>query len=182
MEMKTVKLTYNDYLSLPDDSKRYELYDGELYMVPSPRVKHQRIYRKLILILDQYVEKNKLGEILSAPLDVVFDEENFLQPDIIFISNERSDIIGEKNITGAPDLVIEILSPSTEYRDRGHKLQTYCRYGVREYWLVDPEKEIVEIMSLSPEGYQLLGKYSGDDLVGSQGLAGLQFSAKQIFA
>ncbi|MFQ5812346.1 MAG: Uma2 family endonuclease [Anaerolineae bacterium] len=176
-----VKLTYRDYMTWPDDGRRYELYEGEAYMVPSPSVKHQRISRKLMLLLAQFVDEYQLGEIFDAPLDVVFSESTVVQPDILFISHQRRDIIGEQNVSGAPDLVIEILSPSTEERDRGIKSQLYCRYGVREYWLVDPEERAVEVLALSPEGYQVLGQYGEDEVVRSQVLAGFQFSAKEIF-
>ncbi|HID87659.1 MAG TPA: Uma2 family endonuclease [Anaerolineae bacterium] len=176
-----VKLTYRDYLTWPDDGRRYELYEGELYMVPSPPVTHQRISGNLEALLRQFVLENRLGEIFDAPLDVVLAEDTFVQPDILFVSHERRGIIGEQNISGAPDLVIEILSPATEERDRGIKLQLYCRHGVRECWLVDPEERTVEVLALSPEGYQVLGGYSGDETVSSQVLTGLRFAAREIF-
>jgi Uma2 family endonuclease len=99
---------------------------------------------------------------------VVFSESTVVQPDILFVSHQRRGIIGEQNISGAPDLVVEILSPATEERDRGTKLQLYCRYGVQECWLVDPEERTVEVLTLSPEGYQVLGQYSEDEVVSSQ--------------
>jgi len=112
---------------------------------------------------------------------VVLSQSTVVQPDILFISRERQDIINEQNILGAPDLVIEILSPTTEERDRGIKLQLYCRYGVRECWLVDPEERMVEVLALSPQGYQVLGRYSGDEVMSSQVLAGFRFPAEEIF-
>jgi Uma2 family endonuclease len=188
METKTmavrvipVKLTYRDYLTWPDDGRRYELYEGEVYMVPSPSVKHQRISGNLQALLRQFLLENGQGEVFYAPLDVVFSESTVVQPDILFISHQRRGIIGEQNISGAPDLVVEILSPATEERDRGTKLQLYCRYGVRECWLVDPEERTVEVLALSPQGYQVLGQYSEDEVVSSQVLAGLQFLAEEIF-
>lgn len=177
-----IKLTYRDYLTWPDDGRRYELYQGELHMVPSPSVTHQRISGNLEALLRQFVLENRLGEVFHAPLDVVFAEDTFVQPDILFVSQERRGIIGEQNISGAPDLVIEILSPSTEERDRGVKLQLYCRYGVRECWLVDPEERMVEVLALSPEGYRVLGRSSGDEAVSSQVLAGLRFPVREIFS
>jgi Uma2 family endonuclease len=176
-----VKLTYRDYVTWPDDGRRYELYEGEAYMVPSPSVKHQRISGNLQVLLRQFLLENGQGEVFYAPLDVVFSESTVVQPDILFISHQRRGIIGEQNISGAPDLVIEILSPSSEERDRGIKLQLYCRYGVQEYWLVDSEERTVEVLALSPEGYQVLGQYSGDEVVSSQVLAGFQFPAEEIF-
>src|SRR3990172_920502 len=110
------KYTYEDYLKTPKD-KRYELIDGELLMRPSPTPSHQRVSRKLEFILESFITKNNLGEIFYAPCDVYLDNENVVQPDILFISKERLNIIGDKNIQGAPDLVIEILSESNAYRD-----------------------------------------------------------------
>jgi Uma2 family endonuclease len=176
-----IKLTYRDYMTWSDDGRRYELYEGEAHMVPSPSVKHQRISGNLQALLRQFLLENGLGEVFHAPLDVVFSESTVVQPDILFISHQRRGIIGEQNISGAPDLVVEILSPATEERDRGIKLQLYRRYGVQECWLVDPEKRIVEVLALSPEGYQVLGQYSGDEVVSSQALAGFQFPAEEIF-
>jgi Uma2 family endonuclease len=163
-----VKLTYHDYLRWPDDGQRYELYEGELYVIPTPFVPHQRVLGKLMFLLAQFVRRSQLGEVLHAPLDVVFSESTVVQPDILFVSHQRRGIIGEQNISGAPDLVVEILSPATEERDRGTKLQLYCRYGVQECWLVDPEERTVEVLTLSPEGYQVLGQYSEDEVVSSQ--------------
>ncbi len=181
VEVIPVKLTYRDYVTWPDDGRQYELYEGDVYMVPSPSVQHQRTSRKLMLLLAKFVNEHQLGETFDAPLDVVFSESTVVQPDILFISHERRGIINEQNISGAPDLVIEILSPATEERDRGVKLQLYCRYGVQECWLVDPEERTVEVLALSPEGYQVLGRYSGDEVVNSQVLAGLRFVAREIF-
>jgi Uma2 family endonuclease len=107
-----VKLTYRDYVTWPDDGRRYELYEGEVYMVPSPSVQHQRILRKLMLLLAQLVDEYQLGEIFYAPLDVVFDGDTVVQPDILFVSHQRRGIIGEQNISGAPDLVHEGVNPS----------------------------------------------------------------------
>ncbi len=176
-----VKLTYGDYVTWPDDGRRHELFGGEVYMVPSPSVKHQRISGNLEVLLRQFLLENGLGEVFHAPLDVVFSESTVVQPDILFISHERRGIIGERNISGAPDLVVEIISPATEERDRGIKLQLYCRYGVQECWLVDPEERTVEVLALSPQGYQVLGQYSEDEVVSSQVLAGFQFPAEEIF-
>ena len=110
------KYTYDDYLKTPDN-KRYELIEGELYMTPSPITSHQRISRKIEFLLEKFVTENELGEIFYAPYDVYFDDENVVQPDILFISKDRLNIIGDKNLQGAPDLVIEILSESNAYMD-----------------------------------------------------------------
>jgi len=150
-------------------------------MVPSPSVQHQRISGNLGALLRHFVLEMGWGKFFYAPLDVVFSESTVVQPDILFISHECQGIINEQNISGAPDLVIEILSPATEERERGIKLQLYCRYDVQECWLVDPEERTVEVLALSPQGYQVLGRYSGDEMVSSQVLAGFQCTAKEIF-
>ena len=110
------KYTYEDYLKTPDD-KRYELINGELLMTPSPITRHQRISGKLEFILRRFLTENNLGELFDAPYDVYFDNENVVQPDLLFISKDRLHIIGEKNVQGAPDLVIEIISENSAYRD-----------------------------------------------------------------
>jgi Uma2 family endonuclease len=117
---KKKKYTYEDYVHTPDD-KRYELIEGELLMTPSPTTKHQRVLREIEFILKKFVSENNLGEIFFAPYDVYLDEENVIQPDIMFISKERLNIIGEKNIQGAPCLTIEIISESSAYRDMVQK-------------------------------------------------------------
>ena len=138
------KYTYDDYLKTPDN-KRYELIEGELYMTPSPITSHQRISRKIEFLLEKFVTENDLGEIFDAPYDVHFDDENVVQPDILFISKDRLNIIGDKNLQGAPDLVIEILSESNAYRDLIQKKKLYARFGVKEYWIVVPGEKTIDI-------------------------------------
>ena len=105
--------TYKDYLALPDDRKQYQILEGELVMTPAPFVSHQRISRRLFLQLNQFVERNKLGEVFYSPFDIVLSNTNVLQPDILFLSNEHKKLLTEKNLRGAPDLVVEIkTSPS----------------------------------------------------------------------
>ena len=137
-----LKFTYEDYVLMPE-GKRYEIVEGELYMVPAPTTTHQRISRKLEEMLSRFVEERKLGEVFDAPIDVVFSETDIVQPDIIFISNENKNIIKEENIKGAPDLIIEILSPSSAQRDKTIKKKLYAKNGVKEYWLVYAQKMII---------------------------------------
>ena len=175
-----IKFTYRDYLLLPEGDRR-ELVDGDFYMVPSPSFRHQNISTNLGRALANYVLDNSLGIVLWAPMDVVFTDKDVVQPDIMFISNERRDIITEANIAGAPDLVIEILSPSTADRDRELKLRLYARHGVREYWIVDPDEKTVQIMELGPEGYDKIRSLDTGE-VSSSVLSGLSMSTDQIFA
>ena len=155
MEAATIekrKFTYKDYLKTPED-KRYELIEGELIMTPSPVPYHQWISKNILYELEQFVRERKIGKVFDAPCDVYLDDENVLQPDILFISNEHAGIIGEKNVQGAPDLVIEILSPGTRTKDLATKRKIYAKFGVREYWVVDPDANTVEILTLKDEGY-----------------------------
>ncbi len=147
-----VKFTYEDYLLFPDDGKRHEIIEGEHYMTPSPTTKHQRILGKLFRILSQFVDERKLGEVLVAPCDVIFSDLDVVQPDLLFVSTEKGHLVTEKNIQGAPDLLIEILSDATRKTDEIIKRKLYERHGVREYWIVDPELETVKVYRTSPEG------------------------------
>lgn len=174
------KYTYADYLKTPDD-KRYELIEGELYMTPSPNTNHQRISRKLELRMAYFVEKNELDEVFFAPYDVYFDEESVIQPDILFVSKERLDIITEDNIKGAPDLIVEILSESTAYRDTIQKKMLYARFGVKEYWLVAPKEAMIEVYTLKNKEYALAGTYLKQDTLVSRMLAGFKVELKEIF-
>jgi Uma2 family endonuclease len=174
------KYTYADYLKTPDD-ERYELIEGELLMTPSPVMRHQRISRKMLIALDNHVTDNDLGEVFDAPSDVYLDNENVVQPDILFVSKERLDIIGEKNIQGAPDLVIEIISESTAYRDLVQKKKLYARFGVKEYWIVIPEESSVDIFTLKDNAFVLHKSYGKEDILQSPLLKKLKIELKKIF-
>jgi len=176
------KYTYEDYLKTPDEV-RYELIEGELIMTPSPATRHQWISIRLTSEIFKYVMENNLGEVFAAPYDVVFDNYNIVQPDILFISKERLNIIGEKNVQGAPDFVIEILSESTAYRDAIQKKKLYAKFGVKEYWIVAPDDKLVEIYYLRDKGeYQLLKTYLENDIIESQIIRGLKIELKRVFA
>lgn len=143
------KMTYEDYARIPADGNRHEIIEGEWYTTPAPGVWHQRGSRDLGHVLHEHVKRDRLGEVFHAPIDVLLSDEDIVQPDIIFISNSRSSIITDKNIQGAPELVVEILSPSTQAIDRGVKQRLYERAGVREYWIVDTAAKTVEIHEFS---------------------------------
>lgn len=175
-----VKFTYQDYLHMPED-KRYELIEGEFFMMPSPKEYHQRISGELGFILQSFVKKNKLGSIYYAPFDVVFSEENVVQPDIIFVSKERKNIITKDNIKGAPDLLIEILSPKIGYRDKEIKRKLYFKYGVKEYWIVDPKEQNIEVLSIAEDDYKTVGIYNINTPLSSPLLKGLMIDLKEIF-
>ena len=130
--------TYDDYRRLPDDGKRYELIEGDLYVTPAPNTPHQRTSRNLEFLLLQHARAHDLGEVYYAPFDVIFGRTSVVQPDILFVRRDRIGIITERGVEGAPDLVVEILSPSTQEQDHGIKQLLYLRYGVAHYWLADP--------------------------------------------
>ncbi|GBC75866.1 hypothetical protein HRbin07_00058 [bacterium HR07] len=168
-ELQKIVLTYDDYLRLPNDGKRYEILEGEIFVSPSPATKHQIISMNLSAILHQHVRQHKLGIVLSAPTDVVLSYTNVVQPDLLFISNARKNIITEKNIQGAPDLIVEILSETSAEQDRTTKKQIYARHGVKEYWLIDPDHETVEVYKLDTKrrAFQHVATYQSDEVLQS---------------
>ena len=139
----SVKFTYEDFVNFPDDGKRHEIIDGEHYVTPSPSLKHQAIVANLIVSVATYLKANPIGFAVGSPLDVVFSELNVVEPDLQYISRERFDILTKQNVRGAPDLVVEILSPSTRRTDEITKRKLYERFGVQEYWVVDPDLDAV---------------------------------------
>ena len=180
-----VKFTYEDYKSLPEsETRRYELLGGELVLVPSPTEPHQRVSRNLEFLLWRFVKERDLGWVYDAPLDVVLgqgDEREVVQPDIFFISKEGVEIIAEEEIRGAPDLVVEIISPGTEDRDRHYKKTLYARHGVVEYWIVDPDAKTVEVYKLGEKGFELVRAYKESEVLESPLLPGLEVDLKEVF-
>ena len=150
-------------------------------MTPSPVPNHQKISREIEFELLKFVKEKGLGEVFDAPCDVHLDDENVVQPDILFISKDRLTIIGEKNIETAPDLVIEILSESTAYRDLIQKKRLYARFGVKEYWIVVPGEKTIDIHILKDKTYQLYKTLGEDDTLESQILKGFKMELKAIF-
>jgi len=176
-----LKFTVKDYMSLPGD-KRYQLLDGEMILAPSPTTRHQTIAQRLSLALQEFVAASSLGRLWFAPLDVLLSNHDVAQPDILFVSNERSSIITEANIQGAPDLVVEILSPGTAEYDRGYKQALYGRHGVREYWLVDPDAETVEVLTLGDQGLTPTATYRRGEVLASPLLEGMSLELDQVFS
>ena len=177
-----LKFTVNDYMSMLGD-KQYQLLDGEMIPASSPTERHQAIAMNLAMTLQTFVRSNSLGRVRFAPLDVVLSDHDVAQPDILFVSNSRSDIVTEPNIQGAPDLVVEILSPGTAYYDKGYKQALYGRHGVREYWVVDPGTETVEVLVAGDEvqGLSLQATYSVAQTLVSPLLEGLTIDLQEIF-
>jgi len=175
-----IKFTYADYRNTPED-ERYELIDGELIMASAPRIIHQRTERKLVTLLDTFVEQNGLGEIFYAPTDVVLSDTDVVQPDILFVSNARAHIITEDNIRGAPNLVIEILSPSTAQRDRTLKRTLYAKHSVQEYWQVDTDAHTIAVLTLADHGFELAAVYGEGQTLASPLLPGFALDLDLVF-
>jgi Uma2 family endonuclease len=177
----SLRFTYSDYLLLPED-KRYELIDGELYLTPAPGTSHQRISRNLGFLLHAHVTERDVGEVLAAPCDVVLSETDVVQPDLLFVARERLEIIEEKYVSAAPDLVVEILSPSTAERDRTIKAKLYSRAGVRELWLASPEAQTVEVLVSAPEGWTTHALYARSQILRSPMFPHLELPLERVFA
>lgn len=180
------KTTRHEFLEIEFDDHDdfwYELINGELKKKEFPTVRHQRISRNLSRFLDDYTQKTQGGEMFHAPLDVVLDDHNTYHPDILFIKKERSFIIDntEEVIIGAPDLVIEILSKSTAGDDRGVKKDNYEKFGVREYWLVDPKNKSIEVYTLIDERYKLVSYVVETGLAKSTVLEGFEIEIEPVF-
>ncbi|MCL6478032.1 MAG: Uma2 family endonuclease [Peptococcaceae bacterium] len=174
-------MTYEDYLKI-DDGQRYELIEGELVLTPSPGFMHQHLTVVIERILWEHVKKRGLGLVLTAPFDIIPAENVVLQPDVMYISRERYSLITENCMKGAPDLVVEILSPSSGRRDRLQKSRLYLRFGVKEYWVTDPAVQTLEIFSAQGENWLLAGSYGPEDTVTSPLLPGLTAPGEEIFS
>lgn len=150
------RLTYEDYLLMPDNGHRYEIIEGELFVSPSPSLRHQIAARNLLILLATYVRAHGLGTVLSAPFTVRITPDEPVEPDLFFVRQEREYLLDEGAMNGAPDLVVEIVSPSGRQYDRVTKFNRYAQVGVAEYWIVDPIAEAVEQYALREGGYTRL--------------------------
>ena len=146
-------LTYDDYIALPEDGPRYELYEGELIVMPATTPRHQAVLVNLFIAVAQHVWGKGLGEVSPAPIDVILSRVTVVQPDLVYVDTAKPGI-SDCGIDGAPTLVVEVLSPSTEARDRGVKQALYARYGVPFYWIVDPATRTVQVLRLSRDSYE----------------------------
>ena len=185
--MKTARLkewTYEEFMALPEgDPVRYEILDGDLCMTPAPNTRHQDISGNLFGIVWNFLRINPVGKVFSAPYDVVFskDPPQVAEPDLVFVSKEHSSIIGEKNIQGAPDLLVEILSEGTATRDRRKKHSLYERFGVPEYWIVDPETETAQVFRLVDGHYATALEFGLGDRLETALLPGLSIPLSEVF-
>ena len=174
------RLTYADYLKTPDD-ERYELLNGELVMAAAPLLYHQYILRKLLNKMSDYIDERNLGELYSSPADVVLSDTDVVQPDLLFVSSHRSHILTRENVRGAPDLVVEILSPATAERDRTIKLDLYAQHGVKEFWIVDSDALTITILVRRESRFEVAGIYGEGQTLRSPTLAGFTIELDGIF-
>jgi Uma2 family endonuclease len=178
------KFTYDDYLALPDDGRRHELIDGEHFVTPSAERRHQELSLRLVTAVSGFVRRNRIGVVYCAPLDVILSDTDVVEPDILYVSNERSEILG-RWVHGAPDLVVEILSPSTRKVDEAIKRRLDGRVDVTQYWIVDPELEIVKVYRRADDGsfprIAELARESADTLT-TPLFPGFALSLSELFA
>jgi Uma2 family endonuclease len=181
MELQRRRVSYDDLAQMPEDGRRYELYNGEVFVVPSPMLRHQVVGMRLWRMLDDYATGTG-GLAVSSPIDIVFSDYDVVQPDIVFFtaSSLRS-VRLDKPIRRPPDLAVEVLSPSTASNDRGRKMRMFHRYGVAEYWIVDPIAENIEIYRLAESAYELVDRVSSGQEMRSAALGGLVFPLRGIF-
>jgi Uma2 family endonuclease len=158
------KLGYEDFWSLPDDGNRYEIIDGKLYVTPAPAMRHQLVSTRLMRVLDQHVLSAHAGHVFHAPTAVILGPHRQVQPDLLFISRERVKLITSKEVVGAPDLAVEIVSPSSNKTDRVVKSSAYADSGISWYWIVDPDERTIEEYRIENGQYRLMRKWEEPDV------------------
>lgn len=171
----------HDYEEMSEGPPYYQVIVGDLIMSPSPTPNHQDIVLEIAALIRNYLEKKPIGRVFVAPLDVFLDDYNIYQPDVIFISNERLDILTGKGVEGAPDLVVEILSPSTARLDKGAKRKKFAQTGVKELWLVAPETRTISIYLMDQDAEKPARTHGEKSVFESSLLPGLKFKAAVIF-
>jgi Uma2 family endonuclease len=175
-------LTVENYKILPETGPRYQLIEGDLYMAPAPNRYHQDISRNLEYVLLDYLEEHPIGKLYDAPFDVYLDQYNVFQPDILVVLNEHLSILTDAGAEGAPDFVVEILSPKTARLDRDNKRRVYATSGVRELWIIAPETRQIAIYLLGQDAAEPSATYGEQDNFESALFPGLRFQAAAIFA
>jgi Uma2 family endonuclease len=173
-------LTVEDYRLLPETGPRYQLIEGDLFMAPAPNRFHQNIALNVAVILYKYLEKNPIGSIFSAPFDVYLDEINAVQPDVVFVA-KGNDILTAQGASGAPDFVLEVLSPKTAHLDKKSKRHVYARSGVKELWIIDPDTKHIHVYQLQRDAEKPHATYGARDTFTSSTFPGLKFKSSAIF-
>jgi Uma2 family endonuclease len=166
---------------VPESNLPMELWDGELIMAPTPSFSHQEIVARLYERLKGWVTPRRLGKVVFAPIDMILTSRRATQPDVLFISGGRREIIQDR-VRGAADLVAEVISPGSRHRDRIEKRDLYEQHGVKEYWIIDPEAETVEVLFLDMGEYRLVGRWRPGEHARSQLLKGFTVAVAELFA
>ena len=173
--------TYDDYAALPDDGNRYEIVNGVLIMTPAPSPEHQDIVGEIFSALRTHIKLAGLGRVFTGPIDVDLGPKNVYQPDLVVVLNTHLDRVAEKKIIGAPDLVVEVASPSTAAYDRLTKYEKYAHAGIIEYWIVKPKSRSVEVLVLEGREYRSLGVFNGQATLPSRVVPDLPVRVEQFF-
>jgi len=175
------RISFADLERAPEDGRRYELYDGEVLVVPAPLPRHQVVQHLIADMLRDFAGEHG-GFAVGSPIDIVFSDYDVLQPDVVFFTAARAHLVDlDRVIRDPPDLCVEVISPSTQDRDRGRKMQMFARFGVPEYWIIDPRLRRIEVYRLEREAYALLADVSGEGVVESATITGLVFSPAGLF-
>ncbi len=177
-----VRFKAEDIWEAPDDGNLYEVIDGELYVTPSPAWRHQVALSKLNLRVAGYVYERGLGDAVPAPTGVVLDPETAVEPDLVYVSRARAHLISERGVEGAPDLVVEVLSPSTRARDRGIKMRRYAAAGIPHYWQLDLDAPALEAYRLEEAGYALVGRHGPGSVFRPELVPGLELAVDELWS
>ena len=172
---------YRDYFLLPDNGKRYQIIEGELFMTPPPGTFHQNSVTQLTKILAQYLDKNPIGKVFCSPIGVILSNIHVVEPDLVYISKEKKNLIKERGIFGSPDLVVEVLSKGNKKMDRITKFKLYAQFKIPHYWIVDPIEKTMELYQLEKGKYRLTAKKQGSEIVKSTLFPGQEFSLKELW-
>lgn len=177
--IEEMALTYADLAAFPDDGLRRELLGGELLVSPSPNVAHQRVAFRIARVLADHVDTEGGGEVFMAPLDVILSENDVLEPDVIFVASSQAPIVNDRNIKGAPALLVEVVSEPRI--DRVRKRDVYQRFGVPEYWIADPDAERVEVYRLEADRYAKPEIFEPGDVLTYAPLPGFELDVRALF-
>ena len=176
-----VPFTYREYCYLPDDGRRYELVNGELYVTPAPAPFHQTVSRRLQYALMTALENTGDALVFNAPCDVILDERTVVQPDLVIVRKNRKSIISERGIEAPPDVVVEILSPSTKGQDIHLKRATYAHFSIPEYWIVDADLGRIDVFTLREDGYHLVERFDRASTLRSPSFEQISIPLEPVF-
>ncbi len=183
-ERPPVRFTYEDYRLIPEDGKRHEIIDGDEYVAPAPNTRHQRLVGRLFFQLTAHLAQHPLGEVFIAPIDVILSDTDVVQPDVLFLRTDRLALVEKHAVTGPPDLIVEVLSEGNRRHDEVRKRKLYERFGVEEYWIVDPELETVKVYRMTKAGYRRVAEWSREagDTLTTPMLPGFALPTEAVFA